>query len=183
MDGVIVPPDANIHHPEFLKALERMNGLYPYIRAIEFVSEWFDSIVHGESELDKETIDKVLEAKRNDLLEVDDVLIDMIMDVQMGVFRKREHSKKSKKDESGFVYLLKGETGQYKIGKAKNPENRLKTFTVKLPFHVEYVCTIRTVDMRELEQALHEQFADKRIDGEWFDLATEDIEYIKAMAS
>jgi hypothetical protein len=41
---------------------------------------------------------------------------------------------------------------------------------------------IQTSDMRELERMLHARFADKRVDGEWFILTPEDVEYIKGLA-
>lgn len=83
----------------------------------------------------------------------------------------------------GYVYLLQSPTGAYKIGRTINPANRLKTFTVKLPFEVEYICTIKTPDMVALEQELHARFASKRINGEWFALNDEDIAYIKGLAA
>lgn len=82
----------------------------------------------------------------------------------------------------GFVYLIQSPTGAYKIGRTTNPEDRMKTFEVKLPFEVEYVCVIKTKDMFGLESQLHSQFADKRVNGEWFSLSPEDVDYIKGLA-
>lgn len=82
----------------------------------------------------------------------------------------------------GYVYLIQSPTSAYKIGKTVNPDNRIKTFKTKLPFEVEYVCLIQTDDMNALERNLHGLFADKRINGEWFALSAEDVEYIKRMA-
>ena len=83
----------------------------------------------------------------------------------------------------GFVYLLQSPTSAYKIGRTKNPDDRLKTFGVKLPFEVEYVCLIKTADMGALEAELHGYFADKRINGEWFNLTPDDVAQIKEMAT
>lgn len=92
---------------------------------------------------------------------------------------------KKKKDEnaSGYVYLIQSPTGHYKIGRTKNPFNRMRTFEVKLPFEIEYVCLLSTTNMYELETRLHRQFADKRVNGEWFTLSSEDVEIIKAVQS
>lgn len=90
---------------------------------------------------------------------------------------------RNKSSKAGFVYLVQSPTGYYKIGRTSDPNNRMKTFSVKLPFEVSYVCVIETVDMKALEASLHEQFAGKRASGEWFALDAEDVEYIKDMAS
>lgn len=83
----------------------------------------------------------------------------------------------------GFVYLLQSPTGAYKIGRTRDPKNRLKTFEIKLPFEVSFICTIQTTDMYRLEHDLHVRFAGKRVNGEWFVLEVEDIEYIKGLAT
>ena len=85
----------------------------------------------------------------------------------------------------GYVYLLAGihDPTLFKIGRTNNPDNRLKTFNVKLPFEVEYICTIKTDDMFKLERELHFKFASKRLNGEWFKLTSEDVEYIKGLSN
>lgn len=82
----------------------------------------------------------------------------------------------------GYIYLLQSVTGAYKIGRSKDPDDRLKTFEVKLPFEVSYVCTVETADMYMLEKKLHQLFEHKRINGEWFSLNDKDIAAIKALA-
>lgn len=86
------------------------------------------------------------------------------------------------KGRAGHVYLLQSVTGHYKIGRTSNPANRLKTFTIKLPFEVEYVCVIACEDMYRLEWDLHEKYESKRVNGEWFNLSPEDVEYLKGLA-
>lgn len=98
---------------------------------------------------------------------------------QLQVEYNRPHVVPTRTSKPGYVYLLKSPLGAYKIGKTSNPDNRIKTFSVKLPFEVEYTCVIKCVDMNELEKRLHAKFADKRINGEWFALTTDDIEYIR----
>lgn len=82
----------------------------------------------------------------------------------------------------GFVYLVQSPTGAYKIGKAKDPNDRQKTFGIQLPFEVEFIALVPTPNMKQTEDELHRQFADKRVNGEWFNLTPEDVEYIKGLA-
>lgn len=81
----------------------------------------------------------------------------------------------------GFVYLIQSPTTAYKIGRTKNPRNRMKTFGIQLPFEVEYVCLIETNDMIGLEKELHERYANKRVNGEWFELSPHDVAEIKSL--
>lgn len=86
------------------------------------------------------------------------------------------------KAKPGYVYLLRSENGYYKIGRTQDPQNRVKTFGIQLPFEVEYECLIKTDAMVKLEKQLHDHFAHKRIKGEWFNLSPDDVEYIKGLA-
>lgn len=81
----------------------------------------------------------------------------------------------------GYVYLIQSPSGHYKIGRTSDPKDRMKTFNVKLPFEVEFICVIPTEDMYFLEKQLHRQFAAKRVNGEWFALSADDVEYIKGL--
>lgn len=83
----------------------------------------------------------------------------------------------------GYVYLLKvrNESNLYKIGRSRVPHNRLKTFNVKLPFQVDLIALIKTDNMYSLEKMLHRRFDDKRSDGEFFYLTTEDVQAICAL--
>jgi len=82
---------------------------------------------------------------------------------------------------SGFVYLIKSPTGHYKIGKARDVDNRISLFSVKLPFEIELLHTIPCEDYTTAELWLHEQYSDKRVNGEWFSLTSEDVETIKGI--
>jgi hypothetical protein len=85
-------------------------------------------------------------------------------------------------DRSGYVYVLQSPTGYYKIGRTRNPQNRIQTFGVLLPFEVAYLYVIATTNMVLLETRLHQRFAEKRAGGEWFALDENDIAYIAALA-
>ena len=92
-----------------------------------------------------------------------------------------DYSRPPRRKKPGFVYLLQSPTRAYKIGRTKSPENRIKTFGIKLPFEIEYVALIKTHDMNTLENQLHSRFETKRVNGEWFALDQEDIDYIKSL--
>lgn len=99
----------------------------------------------------------------------------------LSVPEREETTSESTRDRSGYVYLLKSDSGSYKIGRSKRPDDRLATFSVKLPFPVRYVCLLKSEDMYSLEKELHARFEQRRIDGEWFALSQEDISYIKSL--
>lgn len=105
-----------------------------------------------------------------------------------GVSRGLPPSKQPKitkpRDRKGYVYLLESPStpGLYKIGRTVDPKDRIKTFAVKLPFEVQYVCVIKTDDMYSLEKLLHRMFDNNRVNGEWFFLLQDDIDYIKHKA-
>jgi hypothetical protein len=88
------------------------------------------------------------------------------------------------RDLSGYVYVLRtGEESIFKIGKSKEPENRIKTFGNLLPFEVDYELLIEADNMSALEKSLHRRFASKRIRGsEFFTLNERDLRYLSALA-
>lgn len=94
---------------------------------------------------------------------------------------KKIKNKENYNIESGSIYLLKGNSCNkyYKIGKAQDPISRTDTLTVKLPFEVELIHTVKSDQHSKLESFLHRKFSDKRVNGEWFDLNQDDVEYIK----
>lgn len=84
-------------------------------------------------------------------------------------------------DRSGYVYLVQSPTTNYKIGRSRNPDDRLKTFEVKLPFEVEYAHLIKCSDMYRAESILHARFDRRRVNGEWFNLSDAEVFFIKRM--
>lgn len=83
----------------------------------------------------------------------------------------------------GYIYLVKAIEPQthYKIGRSQNPQKRIESMGVKLPYPIEVICLIETENMFELEKQLHQHFDSKRVNGEWFKLDEEDIDYIKGV--
>lgn len=85
--------------------------------------------------------------------------------------------------DSGFVYVIRDieVTGFYKIGRTVKIQDRFRQFAAALPFKCEFVFHIPTLEMCSLESRLHRKFADKRKNGEWFDLNEADLKYIRSL--
>ena len=97
-------------------------------------------------------------------------------------YKKRRNETRN---PSGYVYLLRAidSDGLYKIGRTRNPDNRLRTFSVKLPFRVEFEHLIATDDMYALESDLHTKYTSTRQRGsEFFRLTAEQVAEIKEIA-
>ena len=74
----------------------------------------------------------------------------------------------------GYVYLLK--SGKYyKIGRSNAPGRREYELAIQLPERVATVHTIKTDDPAGIERYWHERFAERRKNGEWFELRREDV--------
>ena len=79
------------------------------------------------------------------------------------------------------VYILHDGQGHYKIGKTTDLENRMKALAIQLPFKCEQVGLFgpMTVErMHKAERELHVHFASKRLNGEWFALDQDDLNWI-----
>lgn len=90
-----------------------------------------------------------------------------------------KQKQENKECVGGFVYLLKSSNGYYKIGYTNNIKKRLHDIGIKVPFKIELIHKIKCSDARRLESELHSQFSSKRVNGEWFNLSQEDVNYIK----
>lgn len=73
-----------------------------------------------------------------------------------------------------FVYLIAGEAAAQpvKIGQSANPAARLAKLQTSTPVRLEILLTMQfasETEARAVEAAAHEQFAEQRVHGEWFD--------------
>jgi hypothetical protein len=74
----------------------------------------------------------------------------------------------------GFVYLLK--SGRYyKIGRSNAVGRRERELKIQLPEQVRVIHSIKTDDPAGIEHYWHRRFEDRRKQGEWFELSSQDI--------
>ncbi len=89
-----------------------------------------------------------------------------------------EEEQWTRKPVKGYVYLLHHD-GLYKIGRAKNLSKRLMQISPRMPHEVTLIHFIEADDMIGMESRLHERYADKRMNGEWFALSAADVQEIQ----
>lgn len=125
----------------------------------------------------KQFLDESLDYWRSVPLDVDDINSEKIDHFEYSLTSQKE-KKVSKKKK---IYLMIDTiTGFCKIGISVNPNYRESTLQSEKP-SVELIWSSSDIksNAKEIERELHEQFSDKRIRGEWFNLTVEDINYIK----
>lgn len=164
---------------EVLRAMTTIEHLTPY-DLIDADTKTVEQIIGAcKSILKQNTVpfneDKIAGAMQAAQMQLNGTLKQTIADLEKEV---EETESAVTKDKSGYVYLLRGVQGAYKIGKTINPEDRIATFKLNLPFPIEYETIIYTENRHQLEKELHNRFKGRRINGEWFALDQEDVEYI-----
>lgn len=87
--------------------------------------------------------------------------------------------KVEKKKIPWFIYLIKS-LDHYKIWKTTNIENRYKKYLTENPNKIELIHYFKCNDYTEMEIFLHDKFKHKNHNREWFNLADEDILFIKS---
>jgi hypothetical protein len=81
-------------------------------------------------------------------------------------------------EDGGYVYIVRAEMGQCKIGIAVDVNKRFSTLRTASPLHLELVHAEHVSDPAAREIALHRHFRALRIRGEWFDLNDAQIQSI-----
>lgn len=75
----------------------------------------------------------------------------------------------------GYVYFIRNNEGYIKIGIATDVQKRLAQLQTANAHKLELVGAIPHIRYKDIEVRLHEQFADKRLLGEWFEISGDDV--------
>lgn len=163
---------------EKLLALIRELGKFPVHRELELrarTDKGFPSATVFDRFGSKSDLKKEVYIFCKDTPEFADVL--PICEAAIGGHTPREDT--AVPEESfGFVYLMK--SGRfYKVGRSNAAGRREYELAIQMPDKLTTVHTIRTDDPAGIEEYWHKRFADKRKNGEWFDLESRDVQAFK----
>ncbi len=89
-----------------------------------------------------------------------------------------ETARDSNPGPDGFVYLLRAGR-HFKIGKTNAVGRRERELAIQLPERADTVHVIKTDDPSGIEGYWHRRFADRRKNGEWFELRPDDVRAFK----
>lgn len=152
----------SIDHENNTAIMINNSGYLPDIKQIK-------ALIHGLSnfvdEYDQENIDAENESIRNHFKN-NEILN-----------KKIEKEKIDKKP--GYVYFIKDNLDNIKIGLAQNIEKRFKNYT-EMAYDPEIIFLLKCHDTVKVEKYFHNKFASKRFKGEWFKLDSEDIKFINS---
>lgn len=85
----------------------------------------------------------------------------------------------------GFVYLIEN-SGNYKIGRSRNPLHRLQQLPRAYPSRPKpfiLIHQIQTNNSKMLESQLHRLFSVSRLKGEWYTLTREEVSMLQTVKS
>lgn len=177
-NGLLVPIEADLTDHDYVRALRQAQKLWPCLVAFRDIYYARRKPAEG---MNKRECNHLLDAfdllKHQTRFRINDATLLFELSIRDRL-KTLEREQTRERNRAGYVYLIKSPTRYYKIGKTGNPDDRMRTFNVKLPFEVSYLCLIKTDDMHLLEKELHERFSSKRVNGEWFRLKKADIAYI-----
>lgn len=174
--SVMLQADAPLDDKGYRKALRKVLKLLPYVQAVSIFEDLGEQAGFN-------GVLMTIDAYEKKLIPVDQETYQAALAIRDRIPVSRKSSAKVvRTPKEGYVYLVKSVSGHYKIGKSINPHDRIRTFGVKLPFEVEIIHTIKSLQYHALEKFLHAKFDDKRVNGEWFNLSDDDVDYVKSLA-
>lgn len=104
-----------------------------------------------------------------------------ILENEIKEWQKPKEKKVHKNTSKGYVYLLKGQNGKYKIGASKDPQRRCKELRLSSSENHELVHYFKSNEMFKMEKSLHIVFSLKKSHSEWFDLDESEVSRIKGI--
>jgi hypothetical protein len=94
----------------------------------------------------------------------------------------QESTEEANEDRPGFVYIAFS-NGLYKIGRSKEPQERIEHFDTQMPVDVNELHRFKADDYVLAERKLHRAFSHARANGEWFDLSDDELEVLTDITS
>lgn len=82
---------------------------------------------------------------------------------------------------AGYLYLLRSNVGYYKIGRTINVDVRVGQHLRDYPVTLDVVHVVVVPDMIRYESWLLSKFSDRKMQGEWFSLSDDDVNWIKSL--
>ena len=165
--------------PNYLDALEKLcddhNEILSVLLAEESFSFWFQTEFAKNRH---EGLNQLLKSPYSS-----DKLKKQVK-VELGLLPRPEEPKVqelSRRVRKGFIYLVRANTGEYKIGYSIDVISRLKAFSVQPPFEYELIHSFPSDNMEIAEAKLHQKYDGKHIRAEWFQLDESEVEWIRSI--
>lgn len=73
----------------------------------------------------------------------------------------------------GFVYVISSGEGRFKIGRARDPMERMRGLQVASPVSLEMVYSVEVSQSTQAEGHAHKLLTEHRLRGEWFSVTRE----------
>lgn len=81
---------------------------------------------------------------------------------------------------TGYVFFVQDQqTGNFQIGRTTQIDKRNNKFSVNLPFKNELIYLVKSGNHHQMEAAFHDYFTNKRVQGEWYTLSSEDLTWLR----
>jgi hypothetical protein len=168
--GVIIPYPWVFDDEDFLNGIKELQSYY---HAFYEVQEAHCAVLNRDDDYPLDDIDCVSVILRG----LAQKLVIIPEGVQMRFRNAISKRMRLFSPNAGFVYLLQAvfPNDHFKIGYSIDPASRIETLGVKLPFPIEPIHLIPTNDVRKAEKQMHQQYANKRVNGEWFKLEKSEV--------